>query len=226
MLTDQESTDTTSESNESADAGSEASDQQTQTAEQTNDATGNETQQPSDSTEAKESADQGSDEKDSDEKVTEYGEFEVPEGAIVNEPAMAKFKELALSKNLSQEDAQAFVNLGAEMVDGMLTDLKAQIAGQAATWADQVKSDSELGGDNMKENLAEAMKSFEAFGKLGPKDQYEDFRQQIEMNGLANHPFLIRVFKSVAGNVTQDGHIVGLNQPVNEKEDRTTTLYG
>lgn len=132
-----------------------------------------------------------------DDKPTEYEPFTLPEGLGVDEELLGEFKAEAKRLNLSQEDAQKFVDLQAKAAARQAE----QLASVRAQWADQSKTDKEFGGDALSENLGVAKKAMDAFAT-------PELRKLLNDSGLGNHPEVIRTFVRVGKAISEDGRVV------------------
>lgn len=118
-----------------------------------------------------------------------YDAFVLPEGMEANEEYLAGFQELAREHNLSQEAAQKFVDMGAELVNQgqqqTVETLQDSWRGTLAQWVDEIKADKEIGGDNLQKSLSVARNAINAFGD-------DSLRSVLEETGMTNNPALVR----------------------------------
>ena len=131
-----------------------------------------------------------------------YTTFVSPEGTTLDATLDTEFKDLAKSLNLSQEDAQKVVDIGARITHA---GVQAQIDGAAAIregWAAESKADKEFGGDKLGESLAVAQASMKA--TTTPAMQ-----ELLERSGLGNHPEFIRHFLQIAPAFSADKMVPG-----------------
>lgn len=125
-------------------------------------------------------------------------EFAMPEGVAVDKTAAEEFSAIAKELKLSAADAQKVADVGAKM---------AQRQAEAHTklvesWVEQVKTDKDIGGDKLPENLAIARKAIEAFGTPELKDV-------LNATGFGNHPAVIKAFYNAGKAISQDGFVTG-----------------
>lgn len=113
--------------------------------------------------------------KDKQEGSADYSAFSVPEGFKMDEAMLAKFAPVAKSANLSQEDAQKFIDIHTESITKVVQDPEfrgaiyaQEHAGRLKTWADQVMSDQEVGGAKAEEALSLAMTAVTELDKEVP----------------------------------------------------------
>nr|BDD45121.1 hypothetical protein 10 [bacterium] len=136
-------------------------------------------------------------EKDGKAETVEYEEFTLPEGFEVDEAAMGKFKEFAQGKNLSQEDAQALVNMYTDLLQKEQDNLLNEIDG----WKKEVEADQELGGNNLKATVKACNDVVRKFGGEELKDQLKQF-------GLGNNIHMVRFLHNIA-KATKEDDIAG-----------------
>ena len=123
-----------------------------------------------------------------------YEAFKLGENELPAE-ATAAFAEIAKKHNLSQEDAQEFVNTFAPAV-------QAQVVGYQRQWLDACRSDKELGGEHFNENMAVAGAGYRAYAS-------DDLRAVFEASGLSRHPAVVRHFYRLGKNLQQDKGVAG-----------------
>lgn len=136
-----------------------------------------------------------------------------------DEPFMGKFSAWAKANNLSQEAAQAAVDLAAEMQQGTATQIQASltefykdIGGLPQTWAEQAKADKEFGGEKFAENLAVAAAARDQFGSPA-------LTALLNKMKVGDHPEIVRYFYRVGKAVSQDGFVPGRSTNGQAKSD-------
>ncbi|HEB12602.1 MAG TPA: hypothetical protein ENI11_02885 [Actinobacteria bacterium] len=128
----------------------------------------------------------------------EYADFTVPEDMDVDQAALEAFLPVAKEANLTQAEAQKFVDVQSGLVQ---KHAEAQMEAWANTqqeWRDEVKADSEVGGDAMDEKVTGAKRALDKVGT--PK-----LRALLDATGTGNHVEFIRFFArvdSIIGNDT------------------------
>lgn len=123
-----------------------------------------------------------------------YEAFKMGDNEISPEATTA-FAELAKKHNLSQEEAQEFVNTFAPAV-------QAQVQGYQRQWLEACRSDKELGGEHFNENMAVAGAGYRAYAD-------NDLRAVFEASGLSRHPAVVRHFYRLGKNLQQDKGVAG-----------------
>lgn len=133
----------------------------------------------------------------------EYKDFTVPEGYEALDPeALAEFGEVAKEADLSQEDAQKFVDMYARK-------MRAAQEAQANAWADTLKSwreestkDEEIGGPKFQESVGNAKKALDVFGN-------EKLKSILDQTGMGNNVELIRMLSKIGAAVSNDKMVFG-----------------
>lgn len=140
-----------------------------------------------------------------------YGDFVLPEGQSADQAVMDAFKSLAAENGLSQEAAQKFVDLQAQLNQKQ----QQSIAGITQQWAKDARADTEFGGAGFDRNVGLAQQALSAFGSPALTDL-------INQTGLGNHPEVIRTFWRIGRALSEDGRIVAGAGP---RGDRLSALY-
>lgn len=143
-------------------------------------------------------------------------DLEFSEGAQVNEVIQNKFLELINNKDLTpKEIAQGAVDLQKELFADQVETHNAQVN----KWAEEVKADKELGGDNLKETLGMAAKARDEFGS-------KELSQLLDETGLGNHPEVVKFFYNVGRGISDDSYIKGSASVEEVAKTPAQILYG
>lgn len=153
-------------------------------------------------------------------------ELKLPEGFVVDEPAMASFQEYAKTNGLSQDAAQAGLDLFTSQVQAQITKV---IADQSAAWKAindgwkaELETDPDFSGDAKLASLTRIGKLFDDpnFGDGGA------LREAFALTGAGNNPAIVRFLNNVA-KVLDEGTVVPGGGPTGNKA-RTPgeILYG
>lgn len=121
----------------------------------------------------------------------EYEAFNIPEGIEINESIMAEVKELSKSTQLSQVDAQKWVDLGVKLVQANEAELIESLKEVQETWAKNLLQDKEIGGKNYKETVMRANRTLR---KFDPKGNFGNFLKEQK---IINHPEMMRFLRYV-----------------------------
>ncbi len=125
-------------------------------------------------------------------------EFNMPEGVQLDKTAADEFTAIAKELKLDQATAQKVADVGAKMAQRQ-NETHAKLV---ETWTEAVKSDKDLGGDKLAENLGVARKALEAFGTPELKDV-------LNATGFGNHPEVVRAFYKIGKAISEDGFVKG-----------------
>lgn len=131
-------------------------------------------------------------------QVPESYEFAMPEGVQLDKTAADEFTAIAKELKLDQATAQKVADIGAKMAQRQ-TEAHTKLV---ETWTEAVKSDKEIGGDKLAENLGVARKALETFGTPELKDV-------LNMTGFGNHPEVIKAFYKIGKAISEDRFVTG-----------------
>lgn len=147
-------------------------------------------------------------------------EFKAPEGVKLDDAVIGEFEVVARELGLSQDAAQKVI----EKVAPKLAERTA--AQQAEAFAkfrsdlvEQVRTDKELGGEKLAENLAVARKALDNLGTPA-------LRTLLEQSGLGDHPEIIRMFYKAGKAISEDGFVPGGKGPQGGEDTAAKKLYG
>lgn len=132
----------------------------------------------------------------------EYADFTMPEGIELDTELTDQFKATAKELNLTQDQAQKVIELGAAMRQ---RDAEAIVA-LREDWITQTKSDPEIGGDKLDATLATAKRAVSAYGS-------QQFIDLLNQSGLGNHPEVVRFMANVGKTVAEDNKVVTNGNP-------------
>jgi hypothetical protein len=131
-------------------------------------------------------------------QVPESYEYKMPEGIELDKAAADEFSAIAKELKLDQATAQKVADVGAKMAQRQ-TEAHVKLV---ESWVEQVKTDTEIGGDKLDENLAVARKAMDAFGTPELKDV-------LNSTGLGNHPAVIKAFYKAGKAISEDKFVPG-----------------
>lgn len=138
--------------------------------------------------------------KTGEKEVPESYEFEMPEGVEIDTVAAEEFAGIAKELKLSKEEAQKVADVGAKMAQRQLEAHQKLVS----DWIETVKTDKEIGGDALNENLATARKAIDTFGSPELKDLFNQW-------GIGNHPEVVKFAVKVGKAISDDGFVRGGN---------------
>lgn len=160
-------------------------------------------------------ADEG--DKDKDGAPAEYADFTVPEEMGVDQTALEAFIPVAKDLNLSQDQAQKLVDVQSDLVQ---KHAEAQMEAWGETqkqWREDVKTDTEVGGDKMDSQVTLAKKALDKVGT-------PELRALLDATGTGNHVEFIRFFARVGELIGDDTmHFGGASST--EPQDAAKILF-
>ena len=141
-------------------------------------------------------------------------EFKLPEGVQgFDQPVLDKFTTIAKETKVSPEVAQKFLDLAAEQRLALDNNRVEMVKG----WAESVKTDKEIGGDKLTENLATAKKAID----LGPPE----LKDLLNVSGLGNHPAVVKWAIAVGKALSEDRFVPGSKAPAGADKTAAQRLY-
>jgi hypothetical protein len=134
-----------------------------------------------------------------------YADFQMPEGYTLEGDMLESVTAFAKAHNLTQEGAQALVDLGAKQAQAIVAQFTTEAQENpvllaqhwAKTWSEQTTQDAEIGGQNLKANMTAVNRVFATFGS-------PELGEFLNKTGLAHHPELIRFMHKVGKAVAED----------------------
>ena len=152
----------------------------------------------------------------------------MPEGFALTDEVLTSVREFGKSANLTQEQAQAMVDMGVQSLKTSLQEyheaLDSSWAETRKGWVDEVKADKELGGNNLANTIADANKAIRSFGKDvpvldakgepvrgsdGKPRMTNDLARALEITGAGDHPVVVRMFATLGKLVGEGGVVHG-----------------
>jgi hypothetical protein len=136
----------------------------------------------------------------------ELGEIEITEDVKAQLDAFSvRAKEVGLTQDQYQSLVEGEIKRGRAAITTAADGYQLRMNG----WADATRSDSQLGGDNLKENLAIAKLGREALSTPALKALLDaPSKDNPEGLGLGNHPEIIRVLYQHGLTMKEDGDLV------------------
>ena len=143
------------------------------------------------------------------EGAPESYEFQSPEGSDLetDSSVVQAFSEAAKKLDLTQEQAQSVLDEVAPALkqqnDGYIENLRSE-------WVNSVKSDPEIGGDKLQENLGKAIRVLDAYGT-------PELKSLLGETGLGDNPELIRLLVRAHQDIGEDRFLTGANADTNQQ---------
>jgi len=169
--------------------------------------------------EAQAKGDEGKTESKTPEGAPEqYAEFKMPEGVKPHEGMLGELKGLAKELNLPQDAAQKLAELGVKHAQTLAQQQAEALQTARETWAKDVKSDPEIGGEKFETSLAAAKKAVDAFAD-------GELKKLLNETGLGNHPSVVRAFAKIGLAISNDRFVGGRGAPNGAQVALAERLY-
>lgn len=147
-----------------------------------------------------------------------YADFTLPEGVTMDAELLEQATPLFKETNLTQEQAQKYVDLFAGVVQARE---QAQADGfnqLVNDWDQASVKDSEFGGDDYEKNVNIAASALNKFGTPA-------LTKLLDENGTANHPEVVRLLWKVGKHLIEDNPGNGGNSGDESAKDRVSIMY-
>lgn len=141
-------------------------------------------------------------------------QFDLPEGVAFDEQGATEFKAMVKELKLQPDAAKKLADLAASRA-------RAQHEAHAAlieSWTEAVKTDKEIGGERLTENLAVAKRAVDTFGSQALKDL-------LNQTGLGNHPEVVKAFYKAGKAISEDGFVRGAPKAPATENDLAKSLF-
>lgn len=168
-----------------------------------------------------ESKDDTSNQEPKTEEVVEYvpAKLALGKDSFLNEDNLKSISDLSSELKMTQAQAESMLGQSdvaiARYVDKQATDE----LDLHESWAESVRNDKELGGDNLDKTLSLAKGVVDKYGTDGKLGTF------LKESGLGNHPDMIR-FLSQLGAATSDDKAVLNGEGQVEEKSQADMLYG
>jgi hypothetical protein len=129
-------------------------------------------------------------------------ELQAPEGFQLEPDTTTAFEGIARELNLTNEQANKLVPLGAQLVQKVQAQQQEAHQQQVTQWADEAKSDKEFGGEKFDASLKVALKARDQFAT-------PELRTVLDQTGLGNHPEVVRLFYRIGNAIGDDKFVNG-----------------
>lgn len=130
--------------------------------------------------------------------VPEAYELQMPDGIELDKASAEEFTAIAKELKLDQATAQKLADVAAKQAQRQVEAHTKLVE----SWVEQVKTDKDIGGDKLEENLGLARKALDHFGTPELKDV-------LNASGLGNHPEVIKAFLKAGKAISEDKFVAG-----------------
>lgn len=135
-------------------------------------------------------------------EVPEVYEFTFADGLEVDASTLGELSDVAKELGLTQEQAQKIADLGAKQSERWVEAQQKVLAEAETQWIESVRTDKEIGGDKLDENVAVAVKALDKFGT-------PELKAFLKESRLGNHPEMIRLAYRVGKAIADDSVVPG-----------------
>ena len=121
----------------------------------------------------------------------------------------------------TEEHARAVEQAAKKLADLAASRARAQHEAHAAlieSWAESVKTDKEIGGEKLAENLAVAKRAVDTFGSPALKEL-------LTPTGLGNPPEVVKAFFKAGKAISEDGFVRGAPKAPATESDLAKSLF-
>ncbi len=129
--------------------------------------------------------------------VPEKYDLKLPENSLLDASHTEKIAAYAKAQGLSNDAAQALLNREATVVADYAEGLKEKQKQKSSEWVDQVKGDTELGGEGFARNSELAKRVINRYGS-------DALKKELNETGLGNHPELVRFVSRIGKSMSED----------------------
>lgn len=124
-------------------------------------------------------------------------ELTAPEGFQLEPDTTAQFETVARELNLSNEQANKLIPLGAQLAQKLAAQQQEGHARQVAQWLEDSKADKEIGGDKFDASVQVALKARDKFAT-------PELKTLMDQTGIGNHPEIVRLFHRIGTAIADD----------------------
>lgn len=132
--------------------------------------------------------------------VPEKYEIKLPEGMKLDEELMKEFEPLAKELGLTNEKAQALMNLQVKATQRMVEEQDRANEAQIKKWEEEVKNDPVIGRDNLNETIRLNGIVLKRFGG----NNIEPLRKLLRDSGMGFNPLLTKLFRDIGASMAPD----------------------
>lgn len=126
-----------------------------------------------------------------------YQAYTLPEGLEIHADDLAVFNPLAKELNLSQANAQKFIDAFVAVQNRQIAADEAKYQEAKQSWLKEIKEDAEIGGEKLHDNMRRIKGAFNHYGDEG-------FAKLLIDAGLDSHPSVIRFMYKVSKDLGED----------------------
>lgn len=162
--------------------------------------------------------------KDKDDKGDEgddkedYDSLDKPDNSLLSDADLKRILSESKEEGLSKEAAQKRVNHASEILQNHSNNLNQTHKEMVQQWAEDCKSDKEIGGDNYNESVELARRVVSRFGT-------NEFKKVLNDTGAGNHSEFVRIFSRI-GKVMGDDTLILPGKDSGDEKSMASIFYG
>lgn len=151
---------------------------------------------------------------------SDYAAFDLPEGMSIDDTVLADASQIFKDLGLTQDQSQKLVEFHASQVQAESQRQVDSFNQLMNEWQTQTRSDSDIGGDKLEENVGFARVALDKYGT-------PELSQLMEDHGVGNHLEIIRFMSLVGRSLREDGPAgaASSGSAVSQTNDRVSILY-
>jgi hypothetical protein len=134
--------------------------------------------------------------------VPDKYDLKLPKDSPLSKESVERIALISKERKLSQEQAQALLETESNAVTSFTSLQQDEFKKQVGAWAEQAKSDKEIGGDGFVQNAELAKRVVDKFGSA-------ELKKQLDDTGLGNHPELLRFCVRLGKSMKEDSLVLG-----------------
>lgn len=123
-------------------------------------------------------------------------EFKFQDGVSINPAIQQEYEKLAREAGLSNEKAQALLNLSIKEQQAEMQRVEEQRSSTIAKWQEECRNDKEFGGLEFDKNVELANRAVRQFAP-------EEVVKLLDQTGLANHPKVVAMFVRIGKAISE-----------------------
>ena len=155
-----------------------------------------------------------------------YAEFTLPADTKVDDALLTKAKGVFAEKGLSQDQAQAVIDLYSGDVLAAVAEAGKKPYDLWRTtqegWQAEVKADPEIGGAKLQASMASAARAIDTFATT--PEEAKELRAALSFTGATNNPAIVRFFARVGSRVSEGTFVAG-NPPAPPPKTAAQVLF-
>lgn len=151
--------------------------------------------------------------------VPEKYELKLPEGSQLGTSAIEKISAYAKQNGLSNKEAQSLLDEQSNAVKSFSEQQRTQHETLVENWRKEVEADTEIGGENFKQNVELASRVVKKFGD-------EQLIKDLNETGYGNYPPLVKLLHRIGKAMAPDQLVVPSgNPPPGQGKSRAERMY-